>query len=161
MCYNLWHSYLVPRAVSEQKGWTCGMTAQSVLVVDDDQDIRAIVVDLLREAGYLVYEAPDGKPALERLRTHSAGLVVLLDLMMPGMDGYAVLEAVAAEAPLARRHVYILFSASRRTLPSRVAEALKQLHVTTLPKPFDLDDLLVVVRKAASALHEAQRTGLG
>jgi CheY-like chemotaxis protein len=78
--------------------------------------------------------------------------VVLLDLMMPGMDGYAVLETVAAEAPLARRHVYMLFSASRKTLPLRVAEVLKPLTVTTLFKPFDLDAVLAAVQKAASTL---------
>jgi two-component system response regulator FlrC len=129
------------------------MAATGVLVVDDDQDLRDIVVDLLRETGYTVYAASDGKPALERLRAHPEGLVVLLDLMMPGMDGYTLLQTLAAEAPLAKRHAYILFSASRRTLPSRVAEALKHLQVTTLLKPFDLDALLAAVQTAARALH--------
>lgn len=130
------------------------MAARGVLVVDDDQEVREIVADVLRDAGYTVYEAPDGQPALERLRAHPGSLVVLLDLMMPGLDGYAVLEALAADAPRAQRHAYILFSASRTTLPSRVAALLKQLNASSLPKPFDLDELLAVVQTAATRLRE-------
>lgn len=131
--------------------------AAGVLVVDDDQEVREIVADCLREAGYTVYEAPDGQPALERLRLHPARLVMLLDLMMPGMDGYAVLEALAADAPRAQRHAYILFSASRTTLPAKVAIALKQLQAPSLPKPFDLDELLAVVHTAATRLRNPLR----
>ncbi len=129
------------------------MTAVDVLVVEDDQEIREMLVEYLRDAGYTVYEAPDGKPALERLRTHPAGLVVLLDLMMPGMDGYAVLQAVAEESPLATKHAYILVSATSSTLPLKVAAILKQLHVMSVPKPFDLDELLAAVQKTASTLR--------
>lgn len=123
-----------------------------ILVVEDDQATREEVVEFLQDAGYTVYEAPDGLPALERLRTHPEGLVVLLDLMMPGMDGYAVLQAVAHESPLATRHAYILFSAIGRTLPLKVVDLLKQLNMPSLPKPFDLDELLAAVEKAACTL---------
>lgn len=126
---------------------------QGVLVVEDDQDIREVMVEYLQDAGYTVYEAPDGRPALERLRSHPEGLVVLLDLMMPGMDGYALLQAVGEESPLATRHAYILVSATSRTLPLKVAAILKQLNVKSVPKPFDLDELLAAVQKAASTLH--------
>jgi len=129
------------------------MAATGVLVGEDDQDIRALIVEYLQSAGYTVYEAPDGKPALERLRTHPKGLVVLLDLMMPGIDGYAVLQAVAHEPSLATKHAYILVSATSKTLPLKIAAILKQLHVTSVPKPFDLDELLAAVQKAASILH--------
>lgn len=122
-------------------------------MIEDDQELRELMVEYLREVGYTVYEAPDGKPALERLRTHPEGLVVLLDLMMPGMDGYALLQAVAAESPLATRHAYVLVSATGRTLPLKVAAILKQLKVASVPKPFDLDELLSAVQKAASTLQ--------
>lgn len=128
------------------------MAASGVLVVDDDEELREIVAECLRDAGYRVYEAPDGRPALERLRTHPGRLVVLLDLMMPGMDGYTVIEAIAKDAPRAKQHAFILFSASRKTFPIRVATALKQLNAASLPKPFDLDEMLAVVQKAASTL---------
>lgn len=129
------------------------MAPIGILVVEDDQDIREVTAGYLREEGYTVYEAPDGKPALARLRTHPEGLVVLLDLWMPGMDGYAVLQAVAEESPLATRHAYILFSANAQTFPLKVAVMLKQLNAAILSKPFDLEQLLAAVQKAASTLH--------
>lgn len=128
------------------------MSAVEILVVEDDDSTREVLVDLLTEAGYTVYEAPDGKPALERLRAHPEGLVVLLDWMMPGIDGLAVLQAVAVESPLAKRHSYILMSATGRWLPLELMQLLKQLNIATVSKPFDLDELLAAIEKAASRL---------
>lgn len=93
------------------------MDQAEILIVDDDEPTREVLVDLLPAAGYRVYEAPDGKSALERLRTHREGLVVLLDVLMPGMDGFAVLQAIATEACLATRHAYLLVSVEARWLP--------------------------------------------
>lgn len=122
--------------------------------MDDDQEIRAVLAEWLQEEGYTVYVAADGKPALERLRTHPAGLVVLLDLMMPVMDGYAVLQAVAAEAPLATKHAYILMTASTRTLPLNMVHLLKHLQVKAVPKPFNIEEVLASVQTATSRLRE-------
>ena len=133
------------------------MATAGVLIVEDDEEVRALVAECLRDEGYTVYEAPDGKPALERLRTHPAGLVVILDLWMPGMDGFAVLQAVAEESPLATRHAFILFSATAKTLPPKVTEILKRLRVTVVSKPFDLDELLAAVQQAATRLREPSR----
>ncbi|HLW01610.1 MAG TPA: response regulator [Ktedonobacterales bacterium] len=128
------------------------MRTQGVLIVEDDESTRAVLADLLQEEGYMVFTAPDGQPALERLRTHPAGLVVLCDLWMPGMDGYALLQAIAAEAPLTAQHAYILMTATAKTLPLKVVDLLKHLNVTTIPKPFDIDDVLAEVKRAASRL---------
>ena len=128
------------------------MRAPSVLIVEDDETIRELLANLLQEEGYTVFTAPDGQPALERLRTHPSSLVVLLDLMMPGMDGYALLQALAADSPLTTRHAYILMSALAKTLPLKVVQLLKHLNVDFLSKPFDLEDVLAAVKKAASRL---------
>lgn len=128
--------------------------AIAVFVVEDDDATREVLVDLLTEAGYAVFEAPDGKPALERLRTHPTGLVVLLDFWMPGMNGFAVLQAIAAEPPLATRHAYLLLSATGRWPSPEVLHLLKQLQIPSLSKPFDSDELLAAVHKAASRLAE-------
>ena len=101
-----------------------------------------------------MWTATNGQPALERLRTHPTGLVVLLDLMMPEMDGYALLQAVAAEAPLATQHAYILMSATVKTLPLRVVDLLRQLHLSSLQKPFDLEEVLAAVAHAAHRLPQ-------
>jgi CheY-like chemotaxis protein len=128
------------------------MRTPGVLIVEDDEPIRELLAALLREEGYTVFTAPDGRPALERLRAHSEGLIVLLDLMMPGMDSFALLQAIAAEPPLPTQHVYILMSATTKTLPLKVVQLLKQLNVAWIPKPFDIDEVLAVVKRATGRL---------
>jgi DNA-binding response OmpR family regulator len=64
-----------------------------VLVVDDDEDIRLLVRELLERAGYLVEEAEDGRTALRRLFANAPALVIL-DVTMPDMDGYQTLERI-------------------------------------------------------------------
>jgi DNA-binding response OmpR family regulator len=64
-----------------------------VLVVDDDADIRGLLRALLGRAGYVVDEAPDGRAALRRL-FESRPALVILDVGMPGLDGYATLERI-------------------------------------------------------------------
>jgi two-component system, chemotaxis family, chemotaxis protein CheY len=80
-----------------------------VLVVDDDQSIRDTIALVLREEGLVVVTAGHGGEALEWLRAHplEAGLV-LLDLMMPVMDGAAFLEARAADAAVAQVPVVVI-----------------------------------------------------
>jgi two-component system, NtrC family, response regulator HydG len=127
-----------------------------VLVVDDEPDIRWALRYVLEGAGYTVYEAPDGKPAFEQLITHPRGMVVLLDWNMPGMDGLALLQAVAADLPIATRNAYILLSAyadARRTLPLALAQVLTQVDAQVLGKPFDVDDLLAAVERATARLR--------
>ena len=64
-----------------------------LLIVDDDEDIRGLLRELLTRAGFAVDEAPDGRTALRRLYEAPPALV-LLDVSMPGMDGYQTLERI-------------------------------------------------------------------
>jgi DNA-binding response OmpR family regulator len=64
-----------------------------VLVVDDDEDIRTLVRELLERAGYTVDEAEDGRTALRHLFSNAPALVIL-DVTMPDMDGYQTLERI-------------------------------------------------------------------
>lgn len=123
-----------------------------VLVVEDEDAIRQVLREALEDAGYVVYEAADGRPALARLQESHEQLVVLVDLHMPCMDGRQVLEAVAAHETLGARHAYVLMTAAYTTIPLALVRLLTHLHVPTLPKPFDLDDLLGLVSEAAARL---------
>jgi DNA-binding response OmpR family regulator len=67
--------------------------AARILVIDDDEDIRSLVGELLRRAGFLVEEAPDGRAGLRAFHESAADLVVL-DVSMPGMDGWQTLERI-------------------------------------------------------------------
>ncbi len=69
------------------------MKGVSVLVVDDDADVRTLVCELLARAGYAVSEAPDGREALRLLYDERPDLIVL-DVSMPELDGWATLERI-------------------------------------------------------------------
>lgn len=124
-----------------------------VLVVDDDVAIRETVRFALEDVGYVVDEAADGLAALRKLHGASEPSVVLLDLMMPGLDGAGVLGAVAADGELSRRHAYVLVTASNKTQTLAFANLLSSLQVPTLSKPFDIDQLLHLVEVASDRLH--------
>jgi len=83
-----------------------------ILVVDDDADTRAAFRTRVEDAGYFVYECPDGASAFQHPRTHPDSLVVVLDWLMPGLDGLEVMRAVAQDVPLARRHAYFFITAA-------------------------------------------------
>ena len=78
-----------------------------VLIVDDDPDIRALLAFTLEDSGFDIREAHDGASALVALRD-SAPDCMVLDLMMPGIDGFGVLEAMRAENIAPRTKVMIL-----------------------------------------------------
>ena len=127
-----------------------------VLVVDDDADLRQLLRCLLEDTGYRVYEAPDGAAALACLGTHAHRLVVLCDWCLPDMNGEALLRAVAADLPAARRNAYILLTGSvgagGPALSPGCARVLRQLDVQIMGKPFHLERLLDAVRGAHEQL---------
>jgi CheY-like chemotaxis protein len=128
-----------------------------VLVVDDDPDIRSSMRTLLEEFGdYHVCEAADGLEALDLLRASAEPLVVLVDLLMPRMDGLGLLHAVAADPTLTHRNAYVLVTVSRVATAPNFAEQFT-MPVRVVPKPFDIDTLLAIVDDAARSLAGAQR----
>jgi two-component system KDP operon response regulator KdpE len=127
--------------------------ATGVLVVDDEDDIRMTMRIVLQDAGYAVLEAPEGRSALVQLAYSPQGMVVLLDLKMPGMDGFAVLRALAKDEHLASRHAFIVATAlDTRALREEEVELLTRFGISRIDKPFDLDDLFAAVRAAEQRL---------
>lgn len=122
------------------------------LIVDDEDALRDVLGMILEDAGFVCLQAADGREALRLMRASPDRLVVLLDLMMPRMDGRAVLEAVEAEPALAERHAIILLTAAGRTLSLPLARLVERLGVTVVGKPFDLDVLLQAVARARARL---------
>lgn len=129
-----------------------GTVVNKALVVDDDDAIRETLRSLLEDAGYAVEEASEGMEALRRLRTCRERMVVLLDLMMPGLDGAGVLGAVAGDRKLTQQFAFILITANHNTLTLALANLLKNLDVPFVSKPFDVDHLVGVVNAAARRL---------
>lgn len=126
-----------------------------VLIVDDDEGIRESLRYALEDAGHVVKEAADGLAALGMLRDSRERMVVLLDLMMPKLDGAGVLGAVSGDRRLTRQYAFILMTANPRTLPLAFSQLLLSLGVPYFAKPFDVDDLLRQVGEAWARLESA------
>ena len=113
----------------------------TVLVVDDDPNIRRMIVAALKRDGYDFIEAPNGREALDMMRAQHPDVVVL-DLMMPILSGWDVLRE-RADDPDLRGIPVIIISANR---DPEVATAVAQGICAFLPKPFDIGALSALVR---------------
>ena len=113
-----------------------------VLVVDDDPEIRRILVTALRLRALEIDEAVDGRAALDLLRENRYA-VVLLDIMMPGVDGFAVLESIAPDAPAP---VVLVVSGAGKQVLDRVDSS--KIH-GIIKKPFDPLEIADVVASCA------------
>ncbi|HEX8202676.1 MAG TPA: response regulator, partial [Isosphaeraceae bacterium] len=80
----------------------------TVVLADDDDDLRAVYTPCLQAAGYTVWEAADGHQALDQVRRHRPDLL-LLDLWMPGLNGFEVLDRLRYE-PAAAHLKVVMFS---------------------------------------------------
>lgn len=117
------------------------MTLRTILVVDDDPDIRELIAQTLSDEGYAVVACGDGRTALSLASSNPPSLI-LLDLMMPTMSGWQIIKNLKAASRSA-------------TIPVVLVSASRDLNYTTeelgasayLPKPFDLDDLINIVMK--------------
>lgn len=112
-----------------------------VLVVDDDPNIRRMIVAALKRDGYTFLEAPNGRDALDLMRAEHPDVVVL-DLMMPVLSGWDVLRERMGDPEL-RSIPVIIVSANR---DPEVAHAVSQGICAFLPKPFDIGALSALVR---------------
>lgn len=117
-----------------------------ILVVEDDESIRGLVSEVLRDDGYQVREARNGLEALTQISNGLPDLIVL-DLMMPVMDGWQFVEQCRHRPGCA--DVPIVVTSASHDLPN-TAERLRALGVRTcLAKPFDVDGLLALVERYA------------
>ena len=110
----------------------------TVLLVEDDDELRESMRDLLEEGGYVVVTARDGQEALDAVARVEHVCVVVLDLLMPRMDGWEFFEKMRARPELTSVPVVVQSSAPSRA-PAGVALVLK--------KPVEPERLLSVVRE--------------
>jgi CheY-like chemotaxis protein len=113
----------------------------TVLVVDDDRDIRDSVSDVLSMTGYAVIQAANGKAALEELERGVRVDLILLDLMMPVMNGFELLRALRSHEEW--RNLPVVMASSNRGFNA------DDVGVTAvLRKPYTVEALISVVRRA-------------
>ena len=119
-----------------------------VLIVDDEPDILLMLRVNLEAAGYSTVLAADGETALRRIDEEPPDLI-LLDIMMPVMDGWGVLRALAE-----RTGTPLVVVVSAKSSDRDVVRALSSGAHEYVTKPFDPDDLVAVVNRVLAATPE-------
>ncbi|MGZ4352893.1 MAG: response regulator [Gaiellaceae bacterium] len=118
------------------------MTAELILVADDDEDILALVSLRLRRLGYRVAQAADGEEALAEVARERPALVIL-DLMMPRVDGYEVIRRLRADPETSSLPVILL---SARARSADAAAGLDAGADAYFSKPFRAEELAEAIR---------------
>ena len=125
--------------------------ATKVLIIDDEEDYRLIVSDVLRAAGYEVRAADDGKAGLEALKSYTPE-IILVDWMMPRLDGEGFLKELRRDPAHKALPVLML------TVKQTADEELEALHFGVddfIVKPFKPEELLARVRAALRRANPA------
>ncbi|QJC50355.1 response regulator [Paenibacillus albicereus] len=115
------------------------MDKKKVLIVDDQNGIRVLLMEVFTSEGYTTYQASNGKLALEIVRSESPDLV-LLDMKIPGMDGLEILKHVKA----IDRSIKVIMMTAYGEL-DMIKEATDLGAVMHFTKPFDIDEMRLAV----------------
>jgi DNA-binding response OmpR family regulator len=126
--------------------------APYILLVDDDPELRQSLVDLLEDEGFRTRSAASGREALAMLRDPDLPRLILLDLMMPDMNGWEFCELKSHDARIA--HVPVLVVTAARS----VMQA--PIGAEVLFKPFSLDEVLEKVRRLGGWAGAPSELGL-
>ena len=119
-----------------------------ILVVEDDPAIRRLVTMVLQRNGFRTDSASDGLEAVLKLGVSEYDVIVL-DLMMPNLDGFTFLNTFAREEPERLRKVIVTSAAS----PAVIKERMEGSPFSVLPKPFDILELVARVKACIAAQH--------
>jgi CheY-like chemotaxis protein len=120
------------------------MLCQNILIIEDHDDIREPLVQMLRAEGYRVYEAKHGRDGIAALKHIPGRTLVLLDMMMPGMNGWEFLDARKGSNVLAELPVVVISALSAAAALANGEQGVPA--VGYLRKPIDVDALFDVVR---------------
>jgi CheY-like chemotaxis protein len=116
-----------------------------LLLAEDDAMLRLLAVEMLEEAGFEVFEAADGLEGLELLKSHPEISLLVSDIKMPRMDGYALAEAGLALKPDLK---ILLMTGYAQDPPPAL---LRQTEVQVLHKPFNLERLCALAAELTAS----------
>jgi two-component system chemotaxis response regulator CheY len=114
-----------------------------ILIIDDDLELREVIAETLEQCGFAVAVAGNGREGLEYLRRGQAPRLILLDLMMPVMNGWQFCSAKQADPALASIPVIALSAAAKKDPSSPYYIDVQDV----IAKPVELEQLLSVVRR--------------
>lgn len=118
-----------------------------ILITDDDIDLRELLTEAVRNWGYEVSVAKEGDEALRKLRMERFDIVIT-DLMMPGMDGLALLQKIKE----LDKEILVIIITGYATIETAV-KAIESGAYDYIAKPFRLDELMIVIKNACERLR--------
>ena len=125
-------------------------TGRKILVIDDDLAIRVLLQAVLRRMKFDVELAEDGAVGLEKVRKDGTFDLILLDLMMPRLNGYEFIERITQEMPNNRPHIIVFTAAGKRGVEKIPANAV----CNSILKPFDLERFIELISDCIGRNHE-------
>lgn len=132
-------------------------TGRRILVIDDDLAIRVLLQAVLKRLKFDVELAEDGAAGLEILERDSAFDLILLDLMMPRLNGYEFIEQIGRRHPEHRPHIIVFTAAGKRGVDKIPADAV----CNSILKPFDLDTFVGIIGECLQGAHESSTRSAG
>jgi CheY-like chemotaxis protein len=124
-------------------------TDRKILVIDDDLAIRVLLQAVLKRMRFAVELAEDGAVGLEKVRQNGGFDLILLDLMMPRINGYEFIDRITAEYPDARPHIIVFTAAGKRGVDKIPPHAV----CNSILKPFDLEKFIDMISDCLSKSH--------
>jgi len=128
-------------------------TGRRILVIDDDLAIRVLLQAVLKRMNFSVELAEDGGVGLEKLRASPNYDLILLDLMMPRVNGYEFIEQIGRDYPEQRPHIIVFTAAGKRGVEKIPADAV----CNAILKPFDLEKFIEMIGECLRDGQHAQR----
>jgi len=124
-------------------------SGRKILVIDDDLAIRVLLQAVLKRLNFEVELAEDGAVGLEKLKSNGTFDLILLDLMMPKVNGYEFIEKVVQQYPQGRPHIVVFTAAGKRGIekipPATVCNSIL--------KPFDLEKFIEMITDCLNRTH--------
>ena len=124
-------------------------TGRRILVIDDDLAIRVLLQAVLKRMKFEVELAEDGAAGLEKLQQPGHFDLILLDLMMPRLNGYEFIDQVSKQYPAARPHIVVFTAAGKRGVDKIPADSV----CNSILKPFDLDKFIEIIGDCLKGTH--------
>lgn len=128
-------------------------TGRRILVIDDDLAIRVLLQAVLKRMKFEVDLAEDGAAGLEKVRNNGDFDLILLDLMMPRLNGYEFIEKIGQEFPKGRPHMVVFTAAGKRGVDKIPDSAV----CNSILKPFDLDKFIEIIAECLGGQHSVSR----
>ncbi len=123
-------------------------TGRRILVIDDDLAIRVLLQAVLKRMKFDVELAEDGAAGLEKISTDPTYDLILLDLMMPRLNGYEFIEQIGKSTG-ERPHIIVFTAAGKRGVEKIPPNAV----CSSILKPFDLDTFIEIISECLNHAH--------